>query len=83
MYEELVEGCGTSSGLDVTTGKLGATQVSPEGWGGSTIGKHIYGHLYLKENHLTSFLYLCSRLLVYFTACLWMKVPLSLWSITS
>jgi len=30
-YEELVEGCGTSSGLDVTMGKWGATQVSLEG----------------------------------------------------
>src|SRR5882724_3194284 len=31
MYEELVEGCGASSGLDVTMGKQGVTWVSPEG----------------------------------------------------
>src|SRR5882724_3227854 len=30
-YEELMEGCGTSSGLDVITGKQGAPQMSPEG----------------------------------------------------
>src|SRR5882724_1816328 len=42
IYEELVEGCGASSGLDVTTGKQGATQVSPEGWVVvQTIGKCI------------------------------------------
>jgi len=32
MYEELMEGCGTSSGLDVIMGKQGATQMSPGGW---------------------------------------------------
>src|SRR5882724_11609933 len=31
MYEELVEGCGASSGLDITTGKWGATWVSLDG----------------------------------------------------
>jgi len=41
-YEELVEGCGASSGLDVTMGKWGATWVSPEGqMVVQTIGKHI------------------------------------------
>jgi len=37
-YEELVEGCGASSGLDVTMGKWGATQVSPDGVVVQTIG---------------------------------------------
>jgi len=42
ICEELVEGCGASSGLDVTMGKWGATQVSPEGWMVvQTVGKHI------------------------------------------
>src|SRR5882724_6915776 len=41
-YEELVEGCGASSGLDVTMRKQCATQVSPEGWMVvQTIGKCI------------------------------------------
>ena len=31
-YEELVEGCGTSSGLDFIMGKQGATRMSPGGW---------------------------------------------------
>jgi len=31
-YEELMEGCGTSSGLDVITGKWGATRMSLGGW---------------------------------------------------
>jgi len=42
IHEELVEGCGKYSGLDVTMGKWGATQVSLEGQVVvQTIGKHI------------------------------------------
>ena len=41
-YEELVEGCGACSGIDITMGKWGATWVSLEGWVVvQTIGKHI------------------------------------------
>jgi len=83
-YEELVEGCGASSGLDVTMGKQGATRMSPGGW----VVVHnremyIMPLVSQRKNHLNSFLYLCSRLLVYFKACLWTKVSLSPWSITS
>ena len=46
--------------------KTGCHSGVTRGNGGvHTIGKHIKGGLYLKENHLTSFLYLCSHLLVY------------------
>src|SRR5882724_4057521 len=84
MYEELVEGCGASSGLDVTTGKQGATQMSPGGWV-VVHNRETYIMLLVsqRKNHLTSFIYLCSCLLVYFKAHLQMKVSLSLWSITS
>src|SRR5882724_9236439 len=36
-----------------------------------------------KKDYLTSLLYLCSCLLVYYEFCPWTKVSLSLWSIPS
>jgi len=59
-YEELMEGCGASSGLNVMMGKQGATQMSLGGWVVVQNRKCIYGHLYLKER--SSYLFSLSML---------------------
>ena len=82
-----MEVCGTSSGLDVPTGDRGHSGVTGQS-GGPNTGVPLRENIYkttciCKKDYLTSFLYLCSCLLVYLKACLWTKVPLSLWSIPS
>ena len=75
MYEELVEGCGTSSGLDVTMEKWGATWVSLEGLVVvQTIGK-TYIRPLVSQNK-SSYLFSISTLmsLVSYKTCPQMKV---------
>src|SRR5882724_13609886 len=84
MYEELVEGCGTSSGLDVTMGKQGATQMSPGGWVVVHNRKTYIRPLVSQRKIILPLFYIYAH--VFWSISkqgLWTKVSLSPWSITS
>ena len=81
-----MEGCGTSSGLDVLTRKWGATQVSPDAVVVQEIGvllrENVYKTTFIsKKRIILPLFYIYAHIFCLLQNHLQMKVSLSSWSI--